>query len=377
MVMTPEQQESTDRAAASEEPRWALEVCGFCRRWDSFALEDITLRLAPREYCVILGPSGSGKTLLLESIAGLHVPERGQVVLYGQDVTRWPPESRRIGFVYQNYHLFPHLSVAENVGYGLRYLGLGRTEQRARLREVASTLNIEYLLGRRTTAGLSGGEMQKVALARALVIQPQLLLLDEPLSALDQYSRDSVFALLAGLRDRFEVPVLHVTHDYSEALGLADKIAVLFEGQVVQEGPARDVFWRPRTREVARFLGVANVVPARIQPEDSRACRVFLGQAELVMDCLCPKPAREGWVCIRPEDLASVVGDGGRRNVLRGRLLELSDRGFSLRAVVDLGGAELVCFVPQHQVETLGWQVGREVALSVAPDRVHVLERES
>ncbi len=346
----------------------ALEVRGLSRRWGTFALQDVHLAVGEQEYCVILGPSGSGKTLLLETIAGLHVPETGRIFIGGVDVTDWPPERRGIGFVYQRYHLFPHLSVRDNVAYGLRYQRISPEEKRARLARVVAALGIGHLMQRPTVVGLSGGESQKVALARALVIHPRLLLLDEPLSSLDYHSRESVFSLLLEVKQTFRVPVLHVTHDYSEALALASKVAVMMNGRVVQVGSPREVFWRPRTVEVARFLGVSNVIEARVA--NGKPPRAEVGGQWLELPPGCVRPGK-AWLCIRPEDVAPARVEGD--NVVRGRLVELSDRGFSVRAVVQVGDQRIVALLPAHQIRAVGWQIGRDVALSLQAERIHVI----
>jgi ABC-type Fe3+/spermidine/putrescine transport system ATPase subunit len=275
--------------------------------------------------------------------------------------------------VYQNYHLFPHLSPRENIAYGLRYLRLSKAARDERLEQVVEALSIGYLLGRRSIEGLSGGEMQKVALARALVIEPRVLLLDEPLGPLDYPSRESVFDILREVRESFDIPVLHVTHDYTEALVLADKIAVLFDGRIVQVGSGREVFWRPGTREVARFLGIPNLVPAHFEPAEDGTCWATLGRQRLRTACCQPGAGGPGWICIRPEDIAPVVDTQGH-NVLHGRLVDLSDRGFSLKAGIDLDGVHLACTLSHHQLNALRWQVGGEVAVTISPERVHVLE---
>ncbi len=216
-----------------------LKITGLTRNWGDFALKELSLEAKAGEYLVVLGPSGSGKTLLLETLAGLHQPERGKIELGGEDITNLAPEKRKVGFVYQKYYLFPHLSVRDNLAFGLRYQRLSRAEKHQRIQRAAREVGIEYLLNRPTVANLSGGEMQKVALARALCVEPRLILLDEPLSSMDYHSRENVFPLLLGLKARFQVPILHVTHDHNEALQLADRIAVMFNGRLVQIGPAR------------------------------------------------------------------------------------------------------------------------------------------
>jgi len=352
----------------------ALEVRGLGRRWGDFALQDISLCLAEREYCVILGPSGSGKTLLLETIAGLHIPDTGAIFLGGRDVTRWPPERRQVGFVYQHYHLFPHLSVVDNIAYGLRYQRLSRAEQQRRVAEVVGALGIEYLLGRGSVRELSGGERQKVALARALVIGPRLLLLDEPLTGLDFPSREGVIELLKAVRERFGLAVLHVTHDYSEALALADKIAVIQSGRIVQVGPPREVFWRPASRQVAEFLGVANILPAEVERREGNRAWVRVAGQPLVAVGIPSGPGGRCYACLRPEDITPAQPGTVGENVLTGRLVGLAERGFAVRAILDLGGVQLECIVPHPTLAEAGWRIGEAVAVSVPPDRIHLLK---
>ncbi|MBC7288597.1 MAG: ATP-binding cassette domain-containing protein [Armatimonadetes bacterium] len=360
-----------DNGVDSPQPP-ALEVRRLGRKWGDFALRDVTLRLERGQYCVILGPSGSGKTLLLETIAGLHLPDTGAVFLDGQDVTRWPPERRKVGFVYQHYYLFPHLSVVDNIAYGLRYQRLSQEERQRRVAEVVDILGIRHLMLRSTVRDLSGGERQKVALARALVIAPRLLLLDEPLANLDFPSREGVLELLRAVRRRFGLSVLHVTHDYSEALAVADTIAVLDGGRVLQVGSPQEVFWRPASKAIAEFLGVANVLPAEIERREGRIYARMAGQHLLAVDGAYGDAGR-AYVCIRPEDLSPELEGADKDNVLRGRLVELAERGFAVRAVIDLGGVMLQCTVPHSALERAGWRLGEQVAVSVRPDRVHVV----
>ena len=238
-----------------------IEIRNICRSWGAFSLRNVSLVVHPGEYLVILGPCGSGKTLLLETMAGLHQPASGRIFINEQDVTRLPPEKRRVGLVYQQYALFPHLSVRANIGYGLRYLGIDRAERKRRIREMIDLFDIGYLADRRTPRGLSGGESQKVALARALAVHPAVLLLDEPFSSLDQQVRRKLLDTLPEIIRARRVPVVHVTHDYTEAAALADTIAIMHDGRLVQTGPAREVFSRPATRFAAEFLGIENIVP--------------------------------------------------------------------------------------------------------------------
>lgn len=236
----------------------------------AFALRVDSLELRPGEYLVILGPNGAGKTVLLETIAGLHPVEKGRIEFREAgteperpgdgwtDVTTWPPEKRQVGFVYQDYLLFPHLSVSDNIGFGLkgRMPAVARVE---RVREAAQLTGVEGLLGRRVV-GLSGGEQQKVALARALAIRPRLLLLDEPLAALDRSARRGMADEVRGLCRELGVTVLHVTHSLEEAVSLGDRIAVLAGGSLLQLGSPEELLRVPANRRVAELVGCENLL---------------------------------------------------------------------------------------------------------------------
>jgi ABC-type sugar transport system ATPase subunit len=220
----------------------------------TFHLGPLSLETGDGEYLVMLGPTGAGKTLTLEAIAGIRAVARGRILMDGREVTRAAPEHRHIGFLYQDSLLFPHLSVADNVAYGAHRLPRGdRAPTVARL---ARMLGIEALLGRRTR-GLSGGERQRVALARALASNPVLLLLDEPLAALDPNSREALQQTLLGLHRELGTTTIHVTHSFAEALALGDRVAVMMAGRVHQAGRPGAVFSAPASDEVARFLRAA------------------------------------------------------------------------------------------------------------------------
>ncbi len=209
-----------------------------------------------RGYCVILGPTGAGKSVFLELIAGIIKPDRGEIRINGRDITALPPEKRNIGFVPQDYALFPHLNIYKNIAYGLR--NIEKSEKDRRVREIAEKFGISHLLHRKP-ATLSGGERQRVALARALVVQPKLLLLDEPLSAVDLRTKEMLMDELKFVQREFNVPVLHVTHDLMEAMLLADEIAVMLNGRIVEKGGVKDVF-SSKNEEVSEFLSAKDLL---------------------------------------------------------------------------------------------------------------------
>jgi ABC-type Fe3+/spermidine/putrescine transport system ATPase subunit len=234
----------------------SLEIRGLCRRFGTFALEGVSLSLPAGAYGILLGPSGSGKSLLLQTVAGLHESEAGTIAVGGRDVSRLPAERRGVGLVFQRSALFPHHDVRGNIEYGLRVRGLPAAERRARVEEMVKLLGLEAIASR-PVATLSGGEGQRVAIARSLAVRPAVLLLDEPLGLVDAGGRRELRDGLRQVHRELGLTTLHVTHDREEALALGDVCAVMLHGAIEQAGPTAEVFARPASEVVARFLGVA------------------------------------------------------------------------------------------------------------------------
>jgi len=240
----------------------SVEVCNIVKRFGDFtAVDNVSINIAPGEFCSLLGPSGSGKTTMLKIIAGYEDPTEGTVKIDGQDVSNVPVAKRNIGMVFQNYALFPHMSIAKNIAFPLE---MRKTPQDEIDRRVQDTLNIVGLgeLGGRFPRELSGGQQQRVAVARALVFEPDILLMDEPLGALDKNMRQSMQFELKQLHQRIGVTVIYVTHDQEEALYLSDRVVVFNEGCVAQEAPPETLYNTPNSAFVANFLGECNLVPA-------------------------------------------------------------------------------------------------------------------
>ncbi|HVN58618.1 MAG TPA: ABC transporter ATP-binding protein [Bacteroidales bacterium] len=233
-----------------------LRLTDINKRLGEFSLSGISLDIPEGQYYVLLGRSGSGKTRLLELIAGLDKPDSGSIILDEKDITRTRIQERRIGIVFQDFAIFPHLTVSGNIAYPLRSRRIPEKEIEKQVNEVATRMNISHLLHRKAEK-LSGGEQQRIALARTLVISPRLLLLDEPLSSLDASLCDEMKSLLRDLKRRGQT-IIHVTHDYSEAITLADRVGVIHNGRIIQEGIVDDVFNKPANRFVARYAGMKN-----------------------------------------------------------------------------------------------------------------------
>ncbi len=227
------------------------------------AVHHLDLATTEGEFISLLGPSGCGKTTTLRCVAGFEYPDAGRVLLDGEEITGQPPERRDIGMVFQNYALFPHLTVQRNLAFGLEMRGIGKAEIRQRVDAVLGMVQLSSML-ERYPRQLSGGQQQRVALARALVIEPRLLLLDEPLANLDAVLRDEMRVFIRELQKRVGITTLYVTHDQAEAMVMSDRIAVMLEGRLAQLGPPEDIYLRPRSVQVARFIGRSNLVEGKV-----------------------------------------------------------------------------------------------------------------
>jgi len=258
---------------------------GVSRRFgDVWAVRDVTLEIAEREFFALLGPSGCGKTTLLRMLAGFERPDAGRILIAGEDVTDLPPHRRPANMMFQSYALFPHLTVAQNVAFGLRAQGFGRAEAAARVEEMLALVRLEGLGGRKPDQ-LSGGQQQRAALARALAPRPKVLLLDEPMAALDRKLRQETQFELMALQERLGATFLIVTHDQDEAMITADRLAVMREGRIVQAGGPAEVYEHPVDRFVAGFLGEVNLFAREdgwigVRPERMRLSREEPGAGE-------------------------------------------------------------------------------------------------
>jgi putative spermidine/putrescine transport system ATP-binding protein len=308
------------------------------------AVDGVNLSIAEGEFFAMLGPSGSGKTTCLRLISGFETPTGGHIRIFGQDVGNVPPNKRNVNTVFQDYALFPHMSVRDNVAYGLMVKGVGKAERLKRAEELLSLVKLpDY--GDRKPAQLSGGQRQRVALARALVNEPRVLLLDEPLGALDLKLREAMQDELKALQKRLGITFVFVTHDQHEALSMADRLAVFSEGRIAQIGTPSDVYDRPQSRFVADFVGSSNVLP----PEITQA----LGG-----------PTK--WASLRPE--AVRLGESGQG---RGTVTAIRYLGAGSRVMLDMGGVEVAALVPAGQPVP---ETGSRAAFAFDADALHVME---
>ena len=323
----------------------AVDVDGVSKRFshrvkgDVHAARDVRLAVAPGEFLTLLGPSGCGKTTTLRMIAGFEIPDEGAIRFDGRDVTRLPANQRNIGFVFQNYALFPHLPVAENVAYGLHVRGIAPGEVESRVREVLSLVGLAGY-EHQFSSQLSGGEQQRVALARAIVIRPRVLLFDEPLSNLDAKLRVQMRTEIRDLQRRLAITTVYVTHDQEEAMAVSDRIAVMNQGSVVQEGTAEDLYYRPASDFVATFVGRVNLVPGQVVARDGEAATVRALGATLQARATRPDagPGAAVRLVLRPEAISLVPASGAALvATVRSRMF----LGEKIEYTLDCGGTVL------------------------------------
>ncbi len=340
-----------------------LTVKHICKQFgDVIALDDVTLNVAPGEFFTLLGPSGCGKTTLLRIIAGLELADSGQVFSGGKDITRLPAIKRQVNTVFQSYALFPHLTIYENIAFGLRSRKFPDAEIKKRVNRRLEMLDLSSM-AQRHPHQLSGGQKQRVALARALVNEPDVLLLDEPMSALDARLRAQVQEDLRRLQRKLGRTFILVTHDQSEALVCSDRLAVMRQGRVVQCGSPEEVYDNPTDSFVAKFLGAANLIPCTKAPGGVQTAFGFLA--------LDKEPVwQEGTVAIRPEWIG--IGDKEpERNGIRARVTEIVYRGTNFDLWLEPGPL---------RVRTSSYRridPGREVWLELASKELVILEDEA
>ena len=310
--------------AGSGERRSAIEAIGVSKIFGNGddavkALDDVDVTIRENEFFTLLGPSGCGKTTLLRLIAGFDFPTEGEIRLYGEDIAPLPPFKRPVNTVFQNYALFPHMTVAQNIGFGLEMLGKPRAEIDDRVTQMLKLVRMEELRNRRTSQ-ISGGQQQRVALARALAPRPKVLLLDEPLSALDFKLRKDMQIELKRLQHETGITFIFVTHDQEEALTMSDRIAVMSRGRILQIGSPHDIYDRPAERFVANFIGDTNFLEGKVKSLAKGKARIALaagGEIEAgVSEGLQPKG--NVTIVVRPEHAAILAKPG--KNALKGTL---------------------------------------------------------
>ncbi|MBU0624645.1 MAG: ABC transporter ATP-binding protein [Candidatus Thermoplasmatota archaeon] len=333
-----------------------------------FHLSDVSMQVQDGDTLVILGPTGAGKTVLLELVAGFRRPKSGSVFLDGRDLTHLPPEKRTVGFVYQDYLLFPHLNVFDNIAYGLRAAGWKSGDVRNRVNELSAQLAIDHLLERRTR-NLSGGESQRVALARALITDPHILLLDEPFAAVDPNTKEKLMHETSRILESQKKPVIYVTHDQIEAVDMADRIAVMNEGKIVQIGLPGQVFNEPKSEFVANFMGTRNILKGKAKRERGLTS-VDVGGVVLLSSVAIDGDVH---VTIRPEDILVSTGllISSARNSIKGRVTGMREKGSVVLLTADCG-VELTAAITRESLAELQLSIGDEIYLTCKASNVNL-----
>ncbi|MBU4341017.1 MAG: ABC transporter ATP-binding protein [Candidatus Altiarchaeota archaeon] len=340
-----------------------------------FHLRDINIEIKKGEYFVILGPTGSGKTVLVECMAGIHNPCKGEIWFNDGNVTLLTPEERETGYVPQDYVLFPHLNALENIQFGLKIKNHSKKEIEKRVGEVTNRLNIKNILYRQNPKTLSGGEKQRVALARALIIKPRLLILDEPLSALDPRTHEELQRELKRIHKEIKTTTIHVTHDFEEAISLGDRIAVMNNGKIIQIGTPDEIFRKPKTESVAKFVGAENLFKGKVIYSDNGKgiSRIRIHGMDTNIFSLTEKVGAV-YVSIHPEDIVlseAVCKCYNDKNILKGKIVNIMDKGSLVRIIVDVSIPLTVLLTRRAYLET-ELKKGSEIYVIFKAMNVHV-----
>jgi molybdate/tungstate transport system ATP-binding protein len=341
-------------------------------RLGDFRLQDISVSVDSGEFFVILGPSGAGKTVLLDLIAGFIYPRQGRVLLDGTDISFLPTERRHIGYMFQDYALFPNMSVYKNIEFGLRYTNL--PDHGRRIEDIMELVGVAKLKDRTPTT-LSGGEQQRVALARSLILEPHVLLLDEPLSALDSQSRDLLREELRDVIDHFQITALFVTHDQTEARLLADRLGVMYGGRLIQTGSVHDVFDKPKDERVASFVGMENLFEGAVVSQKDGIITADIGNATI--EAVANNERGDRVILgIRPENVTVMLEQvvSSARNSFNGTVKQILYLGPINKVMIDCGFM-LAAYVTNISTETLGLDRGSEVSVAFKATGVNVISK--
>jgi len=330
-----------------------------------FNLFNINLDIGTNEFFILMGPTGAGKTVLLEAIAGLIPVKSGSIYIGEKNVTALAPEKRGVSIVYQDYSLFPHLTVRENIRYGLHFHKINKDRSDETFDRLVEDLNLSYILNR-FPLNLSGGELQRAAMARALMVEPEILLLDEPLSALDPGFREEIRAGLKKLHRDSNVTFLMVTHDFAEALSLSDRAAMMNNGKIIQTGTMEDIFKRPDSTFVADFVGMKNLFAAQF-----RETKALTGNLEIELGA---KPVDgHGYIAIRPEDIVLSRREltSSMRNSFEGNITEISDYGLYYEAGILVRDITFKSLITKSALLDLQLAEGTSIFVSFKSTAIH------
>ncbi len=341
-----------------------------------FKLKNTSLEVNEKDYLVIIGPTGAGKSVLLETIAGFYQPDNGRVFLEGRDITNLNPEDRGISIVYQDYVLFPHMNVFDNIAFGLKR----RTDKKdvvdSKVRNISKLLKIDHLLDRDPET-LSGGEQQRVAIARSLVVEPKLLLMDEPFAALDVNTHALLTSLIKDVIARQGTTCIHVSHNFNDVYNLAERVAVMKDGKILQQGTLHDVFSRPSHNFVADFVGVHNVFQGEIIGHDKSLLQIEIDPGIIIHSSDEFKyDSRDVMVAIRPESIifSNEKFVSSVRNQLQGVVKDMFEVGHTVWIEVQVGNVRFKGVLTPNSCESLGIEREKEIYLSFKSLNVNLME---
>lgn len=333
-----------------------LELKNISKGFVDFSLRDVSFSVEKGDYFILLGESGAGKSMILETIAGLVQPDSGELILEGRDITREKIQNRKIGLVFQDHAVFPHMTVAENIAFALHSSKISPVEKHEKVKAIAGELGIADLLHRKP-ATLSGGELQRVALGRTLIQQPAILLLDEPLASLDSRLKGDLRRLLRTIHRKGQT-ILHVTHDYEEALSLGTKIAVIHQGSIIQAGAPEQVFNHPKSSFVAHFIGVKNFFPVTLTREKNMT--LAMTSNNIPVHIVTDMVDGEGYIIIRGEDilLSSLPVETSATNNFEGTIVDIVQKSSDIEVSIDIG-FEIHARITMQSRENLRLEPGR------------------
>ena len=308
-----------------------LELIDINKSFGDFSLTNINFRVEENQYYVILGISGAGKSVLLEMIAGITKPDSGQIRLSGKDITNESIQKRDIGIVFQDFAMFPHMTVLQNIIYPLKNIKTPRNKAKEIANYYARLMGIDHLL-KRMPSTLSGGEQQRVALARTLVLKPKYLLLDEPLASVDVQLKGELRSLLRKIH-RLGITILHVTHDYEEAISLAEQVAVIYQGKLIQSGTSKEVFHNPKSKFLANFTGIKNFYNV-----EQKQKNIFLAEDKINIHCLHDTPTKRGFLLFRSEDVivSNKLIPSSTVNNFEGTIIDLFPSNQGIELIIDM-----------------------------------------
>lgn len=355
-----------------------LEVQNLSVDLGQFHLDNVNLCLERNSYLVVIGPTGSGKSVLLETIAGFYSHDNGKIFLDGNEITNLSPEKRGISIVYQDYVLFPHMNVFDNIAYGLKKKTDDKQLIETKVKEMAEHLKIEHLL-KRDPETLSGGEKQRTAIARSLVVEPKILLMDEPFSALDEKTHTYLIGLIKSTIAKYETTCIHVSHNFNDVWNLAEQVAVMRDGKILQEGSVKDVFSRPSHNFVADFVGVQNIFKGRIVEKKKDLTEIKVNDhLSLYSSDYTKNDLKDVLIAIRPENIifSKETFLSSVRNQIKGVVKEIMKLGPVAWIVVSVGNLDFKGMLTLSSLEMLEIQEGREIYISFKSVNVKIIDED-